>query len=176
MLKLLILPLTYLLCYADSVDGRTDLHNFVYYEKYEDVALILKKSTDVDVKNAAGLTPLHIAIKIRDLKMATMLLDGGADVNAKDNHGNTPLKKKNMELVRFLVLRGADVNLANDEGISPLHQASYSANAPIVEFLLDTGADNTAKSNVGYTAFDFAVAKNNLSIIDVLKVYEKGRE
>jgi ankyrin repeat protein len=72
-------------------------------------------------------------------------------------------------------MRGADVNLENDEGISPLHQASYTGIAPIVEYLLDTGADYKAISKQGHSAYDFAIMKNNLSIIDVLQSYEKER-
>ncbi len=177
MFRFLIFFILSICAYADSVDGRSELHNLVYYEKYDDVIELLKKGADLEVINAAGLTPMHIAIKKRDLKMANILLDNGADINSQDNRGNTPLivavKKRNIKLVRFLILKGADVNLYNDEGITPLHQAAYSGNPEIVEFLLSSGADHKARSRSGYSAFEFALKSNNLAVIDVLKLYEK---
>ena len=56
-----------------------------------------------------------------------MLLENGADVNTKDNNGDTPLHcavssgKKNM--VELLIAKGADVNARNKKGLTPLRAA-----------------------------------------------------
>jgi len=73
-------------------------------------------------------------------------------------------------------MNGADVDLENYEGITPLHQGAFSGNPVIVEYLLDTGADHKLKSNSGYTAYEFAKIKNNLAVLDVLKLYEKEKK
>ncbi len=53
-----------------------------------------------------GLTPLHIATRRANPTLVRALLDAGADVNAKDNGGNTPIdvaKRKHLhELVAIL--------------------------------------------------------------------------
>ncbi|MDD2789070.1 MAG: ankyrin repeat domain-containing protein [Sulfurimonas sp.] len=180
MIKILLLALLFLSTSADEVDGRSELHNHVYYEHYEDVTKMLYNGTNTEVVTAAGLTPLHIAIKKSDLKMAMILVEAGADVNAQDNRQNTPLilatKKKNRELVRFLVMSGADLNLANDEGITPLHQAAFSGNPIVVEYLLSVGANPALKSKSGYTAYEFALEKKDLAVMDVLKLYERAKK
>jgi len=108
----LVLLLLIASLYGDKVDGRTPLHNSVFYEDEALTRSLIKEGADVNAENAAGLTPLHIAIKKRDLKMAQILLENGANIDAQDNRGNTVLilaiKKHNIKLVRFVVVNGAD--------------------------------------------------------------------
>ncbi len=76
----------------------SELHRCVFEENYECFYEALEHES-VDIENSAGLTPLHVAIKKTDFKMAQILLDRGADINHQDKNGNTPLilavKKKN---------------------------------------------------------------------------------
>src|SRR5688572_3516462 len=57
------------------------------------VRRLLERVADVDVKVQApdGATPLHWAIHLSDLETAGRLLDRGADVNAANDYGVTPL-------------------------------------------------------------------------------------
>jgi len=56
------------------------------------------------------------------------------------------------ELIRLLIDGGADVNAANDYGVTPLHYISTSArSAVIARMLLDAGADPNARSESGMT-------------------------
>jgi len=130
-------------------------------------------TSPVAVKTKAGLTPLHIAMKLRNTQMMQLLLDAGADVDAQDERGNTILhlavKKHNFDLVRFCVNHQADVDLENDEGITPLHQAAFMGEDRIAEFLLLSGADASLKNEAGYSAYDMALYKNNLGMIEILK-------
>jgi ankyrin repeat protein len=82
------------------------------------------------------------------------LVAGGADVNARDEHGSTPLKYASAERVpaaiRKLIELGADVNLGDDSGFTPLHCAAghgfYAEAVEVVEALLAGGADVNARS------------------------------
>jgi len=100
------------------------------------------------------------------------LLDGGADVNAIDPNGWTPLMEAvfagHAETIRALLARGADVNTKDQAGWTPLMEAASKGQAEAVMILLASGADANAKSNKGWTALK-ATPKGNTEIIKLLK-------
>lgn len=174
MKKILFLAVAPLLLLADF----DAVHDAVMYGKLE----VLKAFIDEDpnsthLPTTSGLTPLHIAIKVRNLEIAQYLLDMGADINAQDDYGVTPLhlavKKKRLDLVRFLVLKKADINIKNISGITPLHQAAFSGEMPVVEFLHQMGANPNIRNEQNATPYDLAYAKGNLGIALYLKPYTK---
>ena len=61
-----------------------------------------------------------------DLARVERALACGADVNAKNDHGGTPLhyaayRNDNSAVIEALLEAGADVNAKNDDGNTPLH-------------------------------------------------------
>jgi ankyrin repeat protein len=71
---------------------------------------------------------LHKAAKEGNLKLVKELVSKGADVNAKDKYGRTPLhyaaKEGHLDVVKFLVSKGADVNAKDEKGNTPLDAAT----------------------------------------------------
>ncbi len=59
-----------------------------------------------------------------------------------------------LEAVRVLVQAGANVNARNNDGASPLLVAAFFCRTEIVQHLLAHGADKLAKDNAGKTALD----------------------
>lgn len=99
------------------------------------------------------------------------LVQHGANVNAADIAGNTPLMylissgytmysfNSAMYAVKFLVSHGADVNHQNNVGETPLMLASKGCGVQGVKQLLALGADPMVKDAAGNTALSLATAE-----------------
>jgi len=73
-------------------NGSTPLHVAVANSHCDIVSLLAcHPSCDIDAKNAGKLTPLHIAVHEGHIKIVERLVGFGANVNATDEAGNTPL-------------------------------------------------------------------------------------
>jgi ankyrin repeat protein len=87
-------------------------------------------------------TPLHMATRHGYIDMARLLVEHGADLEARDLRGNTSLhlatKYNQPALVEFLLESGANVNAYDQGGWTALFWAS---SAQIATMLLDQGAD-----------------------------------
>ena len=91
----------------------------------------LAAGMDVNVKNEAGVTPLHLAALMGHKEIAELLIAKGADVNETDSDGKTPLSSAaysgRKEIAELLIAEGADVNAKDKDGATPLNWASASA-------------------------------------------------
>ena len=79
-------------------------------------------------------------------------LDKGADVNAKNRRGSTPLfwALHDEAKVRMLVSRGATVKMKQVEGRTPVYQASLLGNGNgVLRFLLENGGDPMSRHSTG---------------------------
>ncbi|HXS80967.1 MAG TPA: ankyrin repeat domain-containing protein, partial [Gammaproteobacteria bacterium] len=87
---------------------------------------------------------------------ALELVGQGADVNAAQGDGTTPLHwaayQLDTDLVKKLIAKGASANTSNRYGATPLGEAAKAANAEIVALLLKAGADVDAANADGETA------------------------
>jgi ankyrin repeat protein len=84
--------------------------------------------------------PLHSALAARQKEVAVVLLDAGAEVNAREHQGPTPLHEAaqhgDVELVRLLLERGADPSARLDHGRTAADLADLAAGRPDVLALL----------------------------------------
>jgi ankyrin repeat protein len=116
--------------------------------------LALLAAKDLD-KTAYSLALPDVAV-LGDANAVRLMLDHGADVNAFDGLGRTPLMYAAasdllpLDEVKLLIERGADVNAINrhkqggDSGLSVLDIAKLHGSTPIVDLLVKSGAKSTA--------------------------------
>lgn len=113
------------------------------------VQLLLKNGAAPNAQNPSDLnrTPLHVAVG-RDLAIVKELLSQLADVNATDDHGDTPL-----------------------------HVAVESRSTSILQALLEAGADRSIKNKNSETPEDRARSRNDRETANFLKHWKlKKRE
>lgn len=105
-------------------------------------------------------------------KIAKMLIDANANVNAQNRLGNTPLleaaETKTHYVMKTLIDAKADVNLKNKFGSTPLHIASNSDDIHKVRLLIDAKADVNAYSGSGQTPLLDAMQTTGLKIVRIL--------
>ena len=122
------------------------------------VRLLLQFGMDVSSRDKHLETPLHFASSRGHFEIALALLDHGADVNAQNDAGYTPLHRVSLSepvkvhrLAQLMLERGADVNARGKDKATPLHFASYMSKFPTARVLLDHGANIHAKNVQGQT-------------------------
>ena len=121
--------------------------------------------------DAAASTPLHHAAGFGTLESLTFLIDKGADVNAKNRRGSTPLfwALHDEAKVRLLVARGAAVKIKQVEGRSPVYQASLLGNGTgVLRLLLDNGGDPNVATLNGLTPLGGAALRGDVEAMRLL--------
>jgi len=115
--------------------------------------------TDVNAENPAGETPLMYLALTGQTARADKLIARGAQVNRL---GWTPLhyaaSKGQMDTARLLLRRQAMPNAPSPQGTTPLMMAAYSGSQPMVQLLLDAGADPATRDLKGQDAADWALS------------------
>jgi ankyrin repeat protein len=79
-----------------------------------------------------------------------------------------------LNAVRYLLDEGADINLRGEHGNTALTEATYFGQASVIKELLLRGAEVNAISIDG-TPLDIAIGRNNVAVIDLLKHYGARR-
>ncbi len=116
--------------------------------------------------------PLHGAVKAGDKAQVEALLAQGADVNAKDTYGVTPIDKAvswgQKDIAELLLAKGADINAKTEDGGTLLHLAASGGHKDVVELLLAKGADVNAKSRYDFTALNSAAYEGHKDVVELL--------
>ena len=133
---------------------------------------MLKSGADPNTPDArGGATPLMNAAAVGSIEAMKLLLDHGADVNAKNSTRATALMWAVTEIdkVRLLLSRGADAKAVSERGRTALTLAARSEqSAPIVRLLMAAGADAKSVDAFKMTALVAAAYGNDTETIRLL--------
>jgi ankyrin repeat protein len=151
--------------------GWTALHNAASGgdKGYREVAeALLVAGASVDALSETMLTPLHEAAGKSLLDLVRLLVDHGANVNARDKFNNTPLRMcasnaqsfasldSFKQTVKILLDAGADINAGTTINTTSLHSVVKWGNPDAVRFMLEHGADPNVRTTKGELPIDFA--------------------
>ncbi len=113
-------------------------------------------------------TPLHVASKFGNSEMVDWLLAHGATIqNNADGSSGLIHDAKSDDIVKLLKA-GADINMRNENGDTPLHYHIRHDSYRMVNWLLGKGADPNVKSKAGQTPLEFAEERKAVQSIKVL--------
>mmetsp|Transcript_13444 Transcript_13444/g.32677 ORF Transcript_13444/g.32677 Transcript_13444/m.32677 type:complete len:262 (-) Transcript_13444:133-918(-) len=134
---------------AKTTRGETSLH-LAAQEGHGAIAqLLLENGADANLeKPFDGGTALHHAAAHGNGVIVQILLDNGSDINLKATDGRAALHYAverglhgDVAMVTQLLDNGADINVKKGKGYTPLHTAVQRKDLPMVQLLLDKGAD-----------------------------------
>jgi uncharacterized protein len=127
-----------------------------------EVSDLIGAGAPLEVRDPAGRTALLIATQGNDVDVARLLIDAGADVNAKDSIRDTPFlyagAEGRNEILRMILATGrADLRDTNRYGGVAIIPASHHGHPETVRILLETDVDIDHVNNLGWTALIEAV-------------------
>ena len=117
------------------------LHDAAFLGKLEDVEVLLGQDANVNEQTATGLTPLHLASARGHDAVVKLLINKGANVDAKTGRVDVGLYTNRPVI--------ATRKLPPDGGYTSLHLAVLCGNKKIIEMLVDNGADINARTENG---------------------------
>ena len=136
------------------------------------IAYVLARAA-VEIRDSDGNTALHYSFLTT--KLVGVLVDSGADLEAKDKQGRTPLLasvgSRSDDISKELIDRGAKVNAIDNYGYSMLHHIAsrrHLVGEDALKMLIDHGADVHAIDNEGRTALHYAATGKDSRVLKIL--------
>lgn len=167
---------------VDQALRRTALHHVAFGNKPAVVRILIDQGLKIHAQDKMGATALHLAAGSffpERIEIAGMLVAATADVNTRDRQGETPLhyavkdyrspmtplsREDRSKMLQFLLDNGAHIDAPDNKGTTPLMLAVRTNNVPAAAFLLQAGADHTARDKIGYDVLSYAMHLRELDV------------
>lgn len=144
---------------ANDRDGQNALHSAAGFggsSNAKTVRLLLSAGVPIQA-DRSGRTPLSIAARLGHELVATLLLRAGAQVDARDNEGRTPLivavgsPLGQTRLAALLLRHGAAVDAGTPDGTTPLMLAAAACDLDRMRLLIAARASVKSRNRDGVT-------------------------
>ena len=149
--------------------GLTMLHHACIRSHNRVVEFFLSQCPLVNMKSIEDDTPLHFACG--DPKQIRLLIAAGADVNAENALGATPLMfavREGEESVQLLLEQGALPNAKTKSGVTTLEIALEENDANVVQLLVDFGVDVNQPTSQDTLPMSHAISGHCDEVFDIL--------
>jgi ankyrin repeat protein len=127
---------------------------------------------DVHARDTLEWTKLHSAAFYGKCELIVLLLDHGADINAKAKDGSTPLhlatKHSQSAAMKLLFARGGNLAAKDQEGNTPLHLAAELFTIDMLKVLVDMGAMVNARNHESWTPLHLAANRGKREVVEFL--------
>jgi len=163
-----------------------NIHVYSLNNQLNKVKSYLKGGGDVDALGEYNSTPLHCASREGHLKIMTLLIKYGADVNSKNRYSTlypifeilASVKIENpFPLVKLLIDNGADIEVTDSFGNTVLHYAIEKESMELIELFISLGCNiNYSARHDKDTPLHYAYFQKNKKIIDYLLEHGADRE
>jgi len=169
-------PLLYAIGKNDDTDEEADRIAIAY--------LLLDSKANASITDTYHRCALPMAISLEShekVELISRLLKAGADINSKDNDGDTPLlfavsaannlndKQSALAVIELLLKKGAKTEvLLNDGSYSPLMLAASQNDIEAAQLLLKYGAKKDFTDAGGGAAYVYAAQKNYPQMMDLV--------
>jgi uncharacterized protein len=130
----------------------------------EAMKVLLEKGANVNVRDSYGWTALMTAVSDGHPEIMNYVRYLSSAFWEKNN----PAKKDHTKVAALLLEKGADVNARDEAGRTALIAASYDGKSKVVELLIEKGADVEAKSSDGSTALISAAGRGQTEVVKLL--------
>jgi len=151
-------------------EGQMPLHVAAEQGRLVISRLLIQHGARLDAENANGHTPLEVAALAGKIQVARLLLEKGAALDAQGLLGEAIAANANFrDLFEFLVQQGADMNAPDDAGDTPLVRATRLGHRLLAKRLIDEGADVNLPTAAGLTPLALAREIGNRDIERLLR-------
>ena len=174
---------------TEDANGKTALVYAAGRGTLETVHYLLSKGirfTPTD-KNSAFIAAVrwyqssHKPSQIESMNKIRYLMNAGADINARDETGSTPLmyaaaKNGSSDLPKMLIDHGADIHAKNTKGTTVLMRASTVYKPDIAKLLLEKGAAVNERDGEGRTALMWVLSRIMVENANILVLLDAGAD
>ena len=161
-------------------EGRSQLDLVIESQDVAQVVALIQDGADMDLPNADGRRPLHQALTIDSIPIASLLLQNGASVEAtttsreRQTALHYAVRRGNAVGVKLCLSYGAAVDALNGQGQTALHVACQSGDLDTVVQLLDGNANIEVDDHYHFRPIHKAALEGHEEILRIL--LERGAD